>query len=167
MKILFLDFDGVINSSSWIRQVHEKRSNDDWSFMSRNHEEFDPSLVQMICDLVNETQATVVVSSSWRILHTLEEINEFLIDAGWSVDLPIDITPRTARGFRGDEVEMWLKEHPEVLAHVIIDDDGDFHPHQPLVQTHWDTGVEKCHIDRAKAILNGELNTPFIDEVMW
>lgn len=162
MKLIFLDFDGVINSAKWLGDHHQNLSREltggGFSFLTRRAEEFDPSQVQMICDLVNDTDSQVVVSSSWRILHTLQEICEFLVIAGWSVDLPIDVTPRTERGFRGDEVEMWLMDNPEFTHHVIFDDDGDFHFHQPLVQTHWDHGVLDFHIETARTVLSGEPN---------
>jgi len=96
----------------------------------------------------------VVISSSWRHLHTHEEIREMLLDRGWDPSIEvIGATPNSRSGFRGEEVNEWLRQHPEVTAHVIFDDDSDFHDVQPLVRTSWDDGLQEWHIDVARRLL--------------
>ncbi len=115
----------------------------------------------MMSDFAIEMNAAVVVSSSWRILHPVEELREILQAAGWEAPPVIDITPRSQKGFRGDEVNAWLndstKRHVElsepITHYVIFDDDSDFHPDQPFVHTSWEHGLQEAHLDLARGIL--------------
>ena len=155
MRVAFLDFDGVLNSAEWMKQVHTIDRNFA-SFMERHCEELNPEAVKLVSDFVLEMEASVVISSSWRILHPLEEIQAMLFARGWDSRNPIiDKTPNSKRGWRGEEVNEWLRAHPEVTAHVIFDDDGDFHDVQPLVKTSWDTGITPFHIEIARKMLSG------------
>lgn len=155
-KICFLDVDGVLNSIEWIKNNHEavKAAT---SFLQRSEKEMNPEAVKEISSLVERTNTSVVISSSWRRLHTLEEISLMLRNNGWTAPDPVDITPTLKHtSFRGDEILAWLANHPEVTTHVIFDDDGDFHPSQPLVRTSYQFGLTKAHIVTAEEILNGE-----------
>jgi len=157
MRVVFLDFDGVLNSAKWMEQVHAV-DRKFASFLQRHQEELNPEAVKLVSDFVLEMEARVVISSSWRILHPLGEIRIMLKNRGWDArNLIIDKTPNTKRGWRGEEVNQWLSEHPEVTAHVIFDDDGDFHDIQPLVKTSWDNGVTPFHIDVARKLLTNPL----------
>lgn len=153
MKTIFLDFDGVLNNADffWRLKEHQKANQ---LFMTRGSEELDPEKVKLISDFALEMDATIVVSSSWRILHSLSELQDFLKDVGMDERvLPISVTPQHEKGFRGTEVRSWLEQNPHVTNYVIFDDDGDFYPSQRLVQTSWDTGLLPIHIDAAGKIL--------------
>lgn len=153
MKIIFLDFDGVLNNDKWIHAVFADKKKY-ISYSERQQDELDPSRVKLISDFAKDVGASIVVSSSWRITHTLEELQTFLYTAGLdrSVNV-IDRTPRDYRGYRGAEVKAWLKDHPEVTHHVIFDDDRDFDKGQPLVLTSATEGLQHDHIDLAYGIL--------------
>jgi hypothetical protein len=156
MKIIFLDFDGVLNNADWISEIQRKK---EYLSMFEKHErEFDPSKVKLMSDFALEIGASVVISSSWRKLHTLEELQIMLHKAGFDPSIPIiDVTPDSPNGFRGSEVEAWINgTHHSIEDHVIFDDDGDFHYDQPLVKTSWDDGLCDFHIERAKELLNRE-----------
>lgn len=157
MRIIFLDFDGVLNNAKWIHDLKESGVKFT-SWIEKDYREIDPSRVKMVSDLAIETQAKIVVSSSWRIINPLDRLQDYLRKGGMDESvLPIDVTPRAnGRDFRGDEIIMWLDNHPEVTSHVIFDDDGDFYPLQPLVKTSWDGGLCEDHVDIARGIL---LNT--------
>lgn len=66
------------------------------------------------------------------------------------------ITPGTTKRYRGEEIQMWLDEHPEVTNYVIIDDDNDMLDSQEshLVQTSWYDGIQDYNVERAINILN-------------
>lgn len=74
----------------------------------------------------------------------------------------IDVTPslwRTPEGtrlFRGDEVQAWLAEHPEVSSFAILDDESDLAPlmHR-LVKTSMERGLQAHHVDQVCALLLG------------
>ena len=63
-------------------------------------------------------------------------------------DIEWDGVPKFARGhwwsnheMRGDEINAWLSEHPEVTKYAILDDESDFYDDQPLFQTTFETGL--------------------------
>lgn len=153
MKVIFLDFDGVLNCAEWMKNVNRQQY---LSMFEKDKEELDPVRVKMISDFALEFDASIVISSSWRILCSLKILTDLLRIRGLDERVAvIDVTPRSSSGFRGSEVEQWLKEtHHTVESHVIFDDDGDFHPDQPLVKTTWDSGLEQHHIDKAREILS-------------
>lgn len=123
MNVLFLDIDGVVNCKTTQQRYGP--------FVG-----IDPQKVAIVNNIVNETGCVIVLSSSWRLppADMLQHVREhFNIH---------DITP-DKRGLtdRGCEVIAWLKEHPEVELHAILDDNSDFHEDQPLFLTSWETGI--------------------------
>lgn len=165
MKVLFLDFDGVLNSEKWFRANILKIQSQS-GLLWRHQCELDPECLARVTRIIEDTQCKVVVSSSWRIGMSVQELQECLKAAGGPViaDAIIDTTPTwseiemTIKGrtaIRGDEVQAWLDEHLDVERHVILDDDSDFLEGQPLVQTSWSAGITEMHVLHAKEILNG------------
>ncbi|WAI83239.1 MULTISPECIES: HAD domain-containing protein [Achromobacter] len=125
MKVLFLDIDGVLNSFRsavafggypWPK---DKNMEGDW-------EKFDQVAVKLMARLVAETEAHVVLSSTWRIGMDQERITELASFLGYAIS---SATPQLP-GCRGLEIERWLTEHPGVEKYVIIDDDSDMLPEQ-------------------------------------
>lgn len=173
MKPLFLDFDGVLNSAEW----QAKQVKRDGSFLRRSSDELDPQAVARLNKIIAATGAKVVVSSTWRLLHTRRELMGFLVAAGFRGEI-IGMTPRlhvspympTERAVcRGDEIQQWLdwewertnlnQDVPgdQVESFVILDDDGDMDFLWPeLVQTHFATGLQDEHVARAIEILNAQ-----------
>lgn len=136
MNLIFLDIDGVMNS---IRLTISRPKQSYESFMQRHQDELDPVALRLLARLAEEAKATVIISSSWRKIHTLEEINEMFAFHGGP--LAIDMTGTVPNGFRGDEVQNFLNDHPELFnpvydKYIILDDDRDFHPWQHF-----------CHVD--------------------
>ena len=122
MKVIFLDFDGVLNL---IPQGH-----DDYGGI------FHPEFVDNLGRIIEETDAKLVISSSWRHMG-LERLRMMWEHRGYPGEI-IDVTPdlrwRTKEDamelneveyVRGDEIDSWLKLHPEVTNYVILDDDDD------------------------------------------
>ena len=65
MKVIFLDFDGVLNSSGYSATLFEagRPTKDEYG-----QELFDPETVNLLNRIVDETEAKIVISSSWRYL---------------------------------------------------------------------------------------------------
>ena len=61
MKVIFLDFDGVLNSSGYSASLFEagKPTKDEYG-----QELFDPETVNLLNRIVDETEAKIVISSS-------------------------------------------------------------------------------------------------------
>lgn len=116
-----------------------------------------------ICQLrriVETTGAEIILSSSWRwykdqrntVHKQLKRKNIDFIDT-----TPIEITIKMSRA---DEINAWLKKHPEIDNYVILDDeeikDIKLIPH--LVKTTFKHGLTRDKAEQAIKILKGELN---------
>ena len=143
--MLFLDIDGVLNSEMWYR----KRPKGNWT----EAREFDPEAVWLLKAVVAMSGCEIVVSSSWRIGRTLEELKAIPALSSFPI---IGKTPQTSLkdNGRGAEVDMWLKEHCESpRRNAIVDDGGDFYEHQNLVRTDWKLGLTPWHCEELVRLL--------------
>lgn len=158
MKVIFLDFDGVITipDTKWnISLSHVKR-------------------IKKICD---QTGAKLVISSSWqRYAGIKNETREERV-ANWlngilmkNVKGPIkkffedytyDMSGRFYGEFgnvRGSDIKSWLIRNPNVDNYVIIDDEGDMLDEQlfNFVQTDWVFGIQDREVKLAIDVLNNK-----------
>lgn len=62
-----------------------------------------------------------------------------------------DVTPRF-NGKRGEEIQYWLKQHPEVTSWCIIDDDSDMLDNQLLNFVRTDGMIGMTLVDAEKVI---------------
>ena len=147
MKIIFLDVDGVLNCATTEERVRDLLFVEDRK-------------IQLLKELVDETGATIILSSTWRfgfenpnLYPELLELENKLAQFGLLIE---GSTPVDARGHRGKEIDEWLKAHAdEVESFVILDDDSDVAPwNSRLVKTSWANGLQPNHIRAAKKILN-------------
>ena len=153
MKIIFLDFDGVlVNKKSWYVRTPNGEA------------EADPDCIAALNLITDATGARIVISSSWRIGQTLLRLKAILFQwhatgkvVSKTPSTPIPIGSPIAPGMtRGKEIDAWLKSQDRyaIDSFVILDDDGDMHPHlMRLVQTHFDYGLTKSHAQMAIRIL--------------
>lgn len=117
-------------------------------------ERFDEKAVARLQRLVEATDAKIVISSTWRLLHSLSDIRGLLDKHGFKGNV-IDKTPRIPDGVRGGEIQSWL-EGKNVDSFVILDDDDDMEPlMDKLVQTDFESGLQDEHVERAVEMLNG------------
>lgn len=124
MKILFLDFDGVLNS---IQQTVVLKQE---SYNASGINRISLGLVRWVCEM---TDAKIVISSTWRS-QGLDWIVGVIEANGWR-NPPIEgCTPRLS-GFRGEEVKECLNGFSIPLErYVAIDDESDFYPDQPRIK---------------------------------
>lgn len=148
-KVLFLDVDGVLNSlgTTNFKDLYP----------------IDPYMAFLVGRIQLETGCDVVLSSSWRyhpegMKHISERVVRLLDKT--TTKYKWDGVIRHARGrdwpheLRGDEVNEWLSEHPEVTRHAILDDSGDFYDDQPLFQTTFQNGLTDEIAEKVIAYLN-------------
>lgn len=133
MRVLFLDCDGVINSTKWFSS--------DKSELLVKDEDVDPNVVERLNKFVQQYDLKIVISSDWRIDNYYKKRLE---NAG--IYNIIDKTPITIfDGYldtyqisRGKEIQMWLDKHSEVDNFIIFDDmeitehDGHFVKINPM-----------------------------------
>ena len=124
MKVIFLDIDGVLNSSNYfdetsdvfynyIDYLDEKYELEKWLI------QIDMNKLYLLKEIIDRTNSKVVVSSSWRNLKYYTFIEEYLINKG----IPIIDTTKSLNNKRGLEIKTYLMEHPEITNYIIIDDD--------------------------------------------
>lgn len=126
MKVIFLDFDGVMDTT---------RYNNYLNYMGLpEHDKygavFDPNCIKNLKRIIDATGADIVVSSTWKDFMTYKEI----LDMWEYRQLPgfvTDTTPTCSRK-RGDEIDRWLNECNTKCEYVIIDDmdETQFNEHQ-------------------------------------
>ena len=139
LRVLFLDIDGVLNS----RRTCLALGGIPHGLTPADVAKLDPVALVLVRNLCRSAGLSVVVSSTWRILHHWDAI-------GRALDLPtMGATPRLG-GFRGDEVQAWLEEHPDVQDWAAVDDDSDFHPDQKdrLVKVNGSEGFIWANFER-------------------
>jgi len=172
MKILFLDFDGVLNYTSFSYTPKD-------SSKELTEEEadvlyyLDPSRVKLLNEILDRTGAKVVVSSAWRCNRTIKELQSLLFAAGFTGKV-IGKTRQTECSCknpeaRGDKIADWIRDSHELFGlekidkFVILDDYADMSSVIGfLVQTDRDEGLTGVDVEDAVDILNGSTETPYL-----
>lgn len=163
MKIIFLDIDGVLNS-----QLFYTSGRADKIGLGRRSN-IDPVAVGYLNDLIRNTDAKVVVTSTWRLGRTTDELQSILEESGFVGEV-IDRTIDMRRGddgdciLRGNEILQWMKAHPAELGcgysdyrhYVIFDDDSDmlYWQRNNLILTDQHCGLTPNSVYKAQRILN-------------
>lgn len=161
MNIIFLDVDGVLNSSAYFKENKGK-----------GHADISDFHLQMLAKIYHTCNAKIVLSSSWRELD-VDDVSvywmyQYLVDELARYDMEIiDKTPVVDMN-RPLEIKTWLDNRPDKdeINFVSLDDDwsrehydeygiGDY-----LVKTRFfcydmsDGGLQHEHVDKAIKILN-------------
>lgn len=135
MKVLFLDFDGVLNV---------------WPNPSRSGDFHKPSCVNLELLLSRVPDLKIVISSSWRT-YGLAACRDILksngIDPRRVIDVNGDEQSPVDSNHRGYQVDAWLKRHPEVKKFAIVDDQSDFHQKHRLVKTNKYVGLTQANVE--------------------
>jgi hypothetical protein len=147
MNIIFLDIDGVLNSAQYYKTVDSRKK--DWK-------RFDPKVVTLLIKLIEEFNAKIVISSTWRF-GAISQLNDELKKSGLKKYLHKNWkTPQIYPSHRGTEIKMWLEKHSGVLNYLIFDDDVNILDDQMehYVKTNIETGLQKEHFQKAQLIMN-------------
>lgn len=127
MKVIFLDVDGVLNTRPG---------------------SLDAAKLQLLTQIVQETGAQIVLSSTWRKhQHLKNRLQSALSARALKLYSSTPVLEYEEYGLmrarpRGEEIRAWLDENPHVSQFVILDDDPNMVTLKPLlVQTQSDTGL--------------------------
>jgi hypothetical protein len=162
MKVVFLDVDGVLNTERWLVEQYNKTGKPH----SCHHSEFDPLCMQNLKEFVEESDAYIVISSTWRLgNHETDEGWKALMDRLNDYGLRervVGSTPDLSRKYdsfccRGYEIQEWLdrNEDKNIENFVIIDDDSDmFHLIGKLAKCSFKYGFTEEVRRRALQIIN-------------
>lgn len=158
MKIIFLDIDGVVATADtyWGGKVNKS-----------DEELIDKNCIDNLNIIVKETGAKIVISSSWRYINHINDLQKLFEKCGFIGQI-IDRTPiwneyKNDVGInkvndllyfwdheRGNEINMWLQRNKEKIeSFIIIDDEvSDIYPIFPdrLIITSMDGGLKEKHI---------------------
>lgn len=148
MRVLFADFDGVINS-------HDFPRGDEFPPIW-----FDTRLVTKLNDIIRDTDIKVVVSSDWRLGRSINQLQGMLEDYGFIGEI-IGVTgaacdlfghqcPSELERERVWEINDWLAEHPAVTMWCAIDD-LDLGALSNFVLTDFRTGISDENVQQARA----------------
>lgn len=140
---IFLDVDGVLNrfgteDGRWPRTTDRI----DGGMLIG----LEPELVARFLKLVEETNALVVLCSSWR---HYRDCKRYLREKGvtW-----VDKTGDAPSRFRGREIQAWVRAHrKEIRRYVILDDDRDFFKTQPHFRIDGRRGLQEYTCTLVKA----------------
>lgn len=132
-NIIFLDFDGVVNTIYWSQGPDGVYNQN--VFKSGHQELNNKQAIGWLNELYRQCSYDIVVSSTWRMGMTVEELQYLLIKSGFDPDIKvIDKTP-VLHTERGQEIQAWIDEHNFTGDFIIIDDDSDMcHLKNKLVQ---------------------------------
>ena len=156
-KVIFLDIDGVIQSPRYCIAMNQS------GFLAA----FEPAAMSMLRNLIKESGAKIVISSTWRMgdnAQTERELKMFFRVCGfkeianafhdeWRTDSDGEL--------RGEEIKRWLEKHPECQeCYLILDDDSDMLDEQLpfFVKTDAYNGFLLEHYDKAKEILGAKID---------
>ena len=151
MKIIFLDFDGVLNSEKYVLR-HQNCG-----------PSIDPKRMELLKEIIDETKAAIVLTTSWRehwdtVADKRDEIGAYI--DGIFAEYGLRIYGKTERIFsrREEEIEAWLRSHPDVGRFAVVDDrflnssviNGHF------VKTYnYKDGLDRQNVAEIVKILNG------------
>jgi hypothetical protein len=145
MKVIFLDHDGVIClSTEWggrfkkQKKAGRKLSQSIESLpVAARFDNFNKKAIDVLNEILEETNAEIVVSSDWKRWSTVEEMGEYYESQGIKKK-PIGFTKKVMdcevpENFvwsfkweleqeRSLEITQYLQDHPEITNWVAIDD---------------------------------------------
>ena len=150
LKIIFLDFDGVIST-------HECKMN------------LDPVKIALLEQILYSTNAKIVVTSSWRVgtrnadefvnkLFNFHRSKDKVSSCPLFVNSIYDVTD-TNGNYRGEEVQRWIDAHKdEIDQYVILDDENEYSDEQlfNFVQTDEYEGLTIREAKLCIKMLSGE-----------
>ena len=172
-KYIFLDFDGVLNTENYQKQLKESGSitTDRYGFL------FDPAAVANLKTIIDITGARICITSSWAIEIGTDNLPAFWkarqmpgILAGTTAGIPVTMDAffdmenfdpykllEGGIGARGSEIKAYLeKKGATGSPYVILDDTADFCKDQQshFIQINPQTGITEEDAKKAIRILS-------------
>lgn len=163
-RIIFLDIDGVLNNE---HSFNRWQSLKDKGFLADGlnvSDCIDPACVNNLNTILYNTDAKIVLSSSWRLFNTVDWVQNHLKSFGFLgtiIDATPDLTVKSEKSNivvsqpRGKEISQWIQDNEFDGDFVIIDDLEDVRPFtKRLVKTDISTGLTETHVDEVLNLFN-------------
>ena len=156
MKILFLDIDGVLNCRQNQLQmkygmdlVRSKPSSKIMWFV-------DPAKLALLANIVERTECKIVIVSTWRFDHTLEEFKSYFTEMQFPFSDSIVAIGDVRLADREDAVETYLLCN-DVTRHCVLDDSKHKRTLQSRqVNPEFEDGLLTRHANKVIEILNAK-----------
>lgn len=104
-KVVFLDFDDVLNTAATLARG----------------ELFESANIEVLNAVVDRTDAAIVITSTWRLGATVEELEELLVNAGVHASgRVVGSTPCLIDLPRGAEIAAWLQQATAPISRFVI-----------------------------------------------
>lgn len=148
MNIVFLDYDGVVNTLMFDGIKKDPYFNFPEDGKVNNYQ-----AIMWLNKLCKDCDAKIVVTSTWR---EYDNYKECLYNGG--LDKDIQILGKTEECYipRGEEIKMWLEKHPDVENYVVLEDAEDVSAVQDhVVKTNTFIGFNYYSFNKAYNILMG------------
>ena len=118
MNVVFLDYDGVVNTPMWSDDGKHCRYG-----MPSDNKVNNFQCVQWVSEFCQKYGYSIVVTSTWRMDNNyIECLKNGGLRDGIEV---IGKTPILNGKTRGEEIKAFLSTHPEVDKFIIFDDESD------------------------------------------
>lgn len=121
--VIFLDFDGVVETIYW-----EKDKDGSWSFNVHKYGDEELNNKQAIGwlnALYEKVPYDVVVSSTWRMRRSVEELQDLITRSGFDKRIKVIGKTDVLYQQRGIEIQKWIDDNKFKGKFIIIDDDSD------------------------------------------
>ena len=129
MRVIFLDIDGVLNSTFWNEENQKELS---------DGKLVDETKVKLLAEIVKKTNAMIVLHSGWRfwfddLLNPIRDEAKYFVSIlehnGLKVyDKTPDLTTEEIRRtkkfslVKAQEILMWIGQHKDIETYIMIDD---------------------------------------------
>ena len=123
LPVVFLDFDGVVNTIYWKKDTNGICC---VNAMKGGHTELNnQQAIGWLNELYSIVQYDIVVSSTWRMGMSIEELQHLLIKSGFRPDIQVIGKTPVLHKERGVEIQQWIDDNNFTNKFIIIDDDSD------------------------------------------
>lgn len=180
--ICMLDFDGLLNNEKELIRRTKNKTNPNYTDLKfRSEEKLDEFWASEMCwenfepiiKLFNQIpNLKIVLSTSWRNMHSIKEWNyQFSLIEGWDFEI-IDRTPKVyseelydiiggykSSSCRGIEIQKWLDKNSDIVEnYCILDDESDMLISQQnnFIQTDRNVGFTENDVERVIKCLRTE-----------
>ena len=162
MKYLFLDIDGVLNTGRHSNYLVDNGLSE----TDADGYLFDPKAVENLEYIIEETDAKIIITSTWRLDGDMQALWRNRDLAGEVIGVTPKFDRRVFRStkfisiefaIRGMEVEEWINNNATIpYKYAILDDEDDYLPSQSdyLVLTDPMTGITKEVADKVINLLD-------------
>jgi hypothetical protein len=123
LPVVFLDFDGVVNTIYWgcdDNGVYRENT-----FKGGHTYLNNGQAIGWLNELYNTIPYRVVISSTWRMSMSVEELQLLLLKSGFRPEIEVIGKTPVLNDLRGKEIQQWIDENNYEGDFIIVDDDND------------------------------------------